>query len=315
MPKRPPTQNIEALSSFAQGRALFDSYLETGSWDDLSEAVECFDLAVAQDSSFNTAKFYRAVSRIELGNLNDEDIEDLKALTSKEARRRNRQLWLDAGVQLAHAYASKGKYIMALEQLETAKKGATENRYYLIEAYRALPLALLGEREQASYLWARAIGRASATERKISENDEIGLAARFEAKNAVGTAYLWWCYYVAKRGQTREADDNWTKAETAFLSARALRPNSARVLYNLGRLYICRGDREGQGSAARKKWYERAADIIARSLEINPFDDVALLTKALLDSKIGRSTAPLERGKKWLEELRTKKPFTRPSRR
>jgi hypothetical protein len=100
MPKKTPTQNIEALSNFTQGRALFDSYLETGNWDDLSEAEECFKLSIAQDPNFDTARFYRAVSQIELGNTT-EAIEELETLVP--------HFGVDAHVQLAQAYARKGE--------------------------------------------------------------------------------------------------------------------------------------------------------------------------------------------------------------
>jgi tetratricopeptide (TPR) repeat protein len=131
MPRKTPTQNIEALSRFSEGRALFDLYLETGNPAFLSGAQECFDRAVAEDSRFDTAKFYQAVSRIELGD-RTEAIKHLEALTNEEALERSPELERDGHVQLAQAYAEEGKYEKAESELTKARKGASRDERCLI---------------------------------------------------------------------------------------------------------------------------------------------------------------------------------------
>ena len=291
--KKPPTRSIEALSSFSQGRALFESYLETGNWDDLTEARECFDLALAQDSSFDTAKFYRAVTQIEQGTP-DDAINDLEALAESP------MFETDARVQLANARARKGEYVTAREELRKAQEQTTGNKSTLIGAYSAALQALQGAVEHKPELWSTAIEAAQSSELKISRNDEIGVAVRFEAKSAAGTAYMWQFWNMTKQtgtGQlTEEAKAKFRLAEEAFKSAQALRPNSPRALYNLARLYICRGDREisdpeqteeeqKKKKEDQRKWYELAEDLVSRVLEITPLDDIALATAALLRTK------------------------------
>ncbi|MBV8140411.1 MAG: hypothetical protein JOZ60_00010 [Verrucomicrobia bacterium] len=364
--KAPPTGNIEALSSFVQGRALFDSFLETGSFDDLSEAAECFERSVANDRDFEIAKFYQAVCQTKLG-------ETTKAIQHLERLAQHEQFALDALVQQASAYARSGEYQKAEKQLEKAEERARleqpkqherghrrgvaaraidrfikilpsgfarphrddgaskERKLRLITAYRASILAIRGAAERDGDILRNAIevaekvdserekGKKAAssqagerTDRAVrseiertkgeqadnleSRNIEVG--TEFETKIAKGMAHMW-LYYL------EPAEEDWKAASDAFLLARELRPNSPHALYNLAMLHVCRGDRTLDGASARRDYY-KANELIARTLEINPADDIARLTKALLSSKIGGELRPEEHGlgPEWEKRLR-----------
>jgi tetratricopeptide (TPR) repeat protein len=263
MRKRISREKADTLSNFVQGRALFESYLETGNPDELSEASECFGSAVVSDAKFDLAVLYQAVCQTELGNT-DAAIADLQALAKKP------EFALDAQVQLAHAYARAGNYPEARRSIEEAMtKLPTTSKRYLVEAYHASLLAAGGQPLEA-------LDRARRTQenldqalqnRTVRPDDQSVRAARFEVKMAEAAALM--------RQQPSSKD-----AERVLLAARALRPNSARALFMLARVHISRGDLDG-GTRS----YETARDIVARALEITPFDEVLVQTSALLRNK------------------------------
>jgi tetratricopeptide (TPR) repeat protein len=279
MLKETPTQNSEAFSSFIRGRTHFESYLETGNLGELSKATECFQLSIILDPNFHTAKLYKAVSLTEQGSA-AEAIKDLKALISDP----HFQARLDARVQLAHSYARRGEYEKALLQLREAKKEAARRRrdrskLCLIDAYSALLMAAQGPGSSNQLTYAIELANKSG---QIAEkkNDEVALAARFEAKIATGIAHM--RLYDKSEGNEKH---NWTEAQRALLSASELRPNSPRALYNVGRLYMSRGYRDPK---VRKESYETAERILARVLEIAPFDEAVRTTKDFLESQTGQ---------------------------
>jgi tetratricopeptide (TPR) repeat protein len=300
MPKEP----FDAVSSFARGRRLFDSFLETGNVDDLAEAAKRFALSFKLDPKFDVAKFYRAVALISLGST-AEAIGDLKDLATNQPRFR-----LDALVQLAHAYARNRDYQLAQGQFEEAKKEAgtdrrLQDKRFLIDAYSASLKAAQGTQEQKSDLLKEALALAQHVEENISGTHQIAVAARFEAKMALGTVHLsFYCDAVPGK-----ADEAFKKAEDAFLAARALRPNSPRALYDMGMLYMYRADRDPASS--QKEAYEAAKSLISQSLAINRFDDVVRLTEALLHCKTGeqekaKDIAVRPEWGKWLERFKEK---------
>ena len=272
MARKTPTENMEALSRFSEGRALFDLYLESGDWNLLLEARECFDRAAAEDPEFDTARFYRAVSLIELGNW-DDAIDDLKALTTEQSLRRSPKLEHDVHMQLAQAHAGKGDYDKAADELTKARKGANGNENCLIDAsFASLDAMRYANDEKKLKL---AIKQTQAAWKKSSGRNETGLAARFEAKIAEGTAHM--LLYMLKG----EPGD-WDAAKKAFELARQLRPNSRRALYKMAQLHICRGDKD------TKNWqrdYKDASLLVARLVELYPSDDVLRRTEALLRYK------------------------------
>lgn len=164
MPKEP----FDAVSSFARGRRLFDSFLETGNVDDLAEAAKRFALSFKLDPKFDVAKFYRAVALISLGST-AEAIGDLKDLATNQPRFR-----LDALVQLAHAYARNRDYQLAQGQFEEAKKEAgtdrrLQDKRFLIDAYSASLKAAQGTQEQKSDLLKEALALAQHVEETFLE--------------------------------------------------------------------------------------------------------------------------------------------------
>jgi tetratricopeptide (TPR) repeat protein len=240
------------------------------------------------------AKLYLAAAGAELGDP-AEAISILKKLKDPEEMQ---QFKLDACVQLARAYAKKHEYEEAEKQLVEAeieaKKGGNR-KLSLIVAYRAFFVALRGAStplsNEAICLAKKAIELAEeviklakkaakpptdapTSAEKIYQDDEIGLATRFEAAIASGTAHMWLGkLYSSEAGKHSE----WEQAKQQFLSARELQSNSTRVLYNMGILYMLRGDDD---KAKGREWYEKAKGLIARSLELNPFDQLADHTMA-----------------------------------
>jgi tetratricopeptide (TPR) repeat protein len=278
MARKTPTGNMEALSRFSEGRALFDLYLESGDWNLLLEARGCFDRSVAEDPEFGTARLYRAVSLIELGK-RDDAIGDLEALeqslrqipTLKRFLRRIPRLEHDVHMQLAQAYAGNGDYDKAEEELTKARKGANGNESRLIDAsFASLDTMRYANDEEKLKL---AIEKAQAAWRQSSAKNETSLAARFEAKIAEGTAHTL-LYMLGK--------PHWDEAEKAFESARQLRPNSRRALYKMAQLHICRADKETENQQSD---YKDARLLVARLLELYPSDEVLRRTEALLRSR------------------------------
>ncbi len=144
--KSSPTKDAEALSSFVQGRALFQSYLGTGHGEELRQARDRFATAAARDPEFDIAKLYLAATQTELREP-DAAIPNLEDLV-----KRNRYL-PEAHVQLAYAHIKRYRnadYGTAAEELTKAVNAArTVKRSELIdliEAYRVFLLAVRGGR-------------------------------------------------------------------------------------------------------------------------------------------------------------------------
>jgi tetratricopeptide (TPR) repeat protein len=247
-----PTDNIEALSNFVQGRALFDSYRETRNPEELSEATECFELSSRQDPGFEIARVYWGVAETKLGNP-DEAISVLSGL--KQYIREDRQEFrLDVCVQLARAYAKKGEYGQAKKQLKEAeneaRRAGCKNKLCLFKAYRALYCALEGAHRKDLHVLNRAACLADRiTSSKLSlKDDYIGRQTRFEAETASGIARMW-LGKLSKSG----AETHWKNAEEKLGSALKLRPNSTQALYNMGMLFMFQGRYEERGVSLRER--------------------------------------------------------------
>lgn len=294
MAKKPPTDDIEALSLFAQGLALFQSYLETGNPDDLSEARQSFALASDRDPAFDMAELYRGAAAVESGDaeaavaifksLNNSLQQKPKAELREDSELLDEAL-LNTGVQLALAHAKNQRYGDAVTKLAEMKGRVKkdDSKRYLVQAYWILFRALDGatgsppKRQEVDSACEEADKLMEDVTRKARY---IALETRFETANAAGTAYL-------LRGQLTQSDKDLKTAETHFLSASLLCPQSIRPLYQLAVLNMERGDRDQKQP---QESYNKSKELIARSIEINPYDRLLKATMVIVESKTGDQT-------------------------
>ena len=287
--KNLPTQDTEAFASFVQGRVLLNSYLETGHGERLQQARDLFRAAAERDSNFDIATLYLAVAEIELRE-SKKAIETLEKLVLK-----NRYL-PEACVQMAYAgiklYRDYNKTEKDLgEAAEVAKKAGRKDLIDLIQAYRVFLLAVRGGRgddedtKREEYL-NRAVQEgeqllaAVAHEKKPTDEKT---AIQFEANNAIGIAYMWLGHRFPSKP---DAGEEWEKAEAYFLTAKALRPNSVRVMQNLGSLRMMQGDRlYQQDHRGAYRCYEEAKQLVSHSMELNKFDQFPHFQMALLSAR------------------------------
>jgi hypothetical protein len=283
-----PTKDADAFSSFVQGRALFQAYLGSGQGEDLLRARERFASAAARDSEFDIARLYLAVTQTELRD-SEAAIPNLKELVQ-----RNRYL-PEAHVQLAYAHIKRYKdvdYAAADQELqdaiEAAKGGNREDLIDLIEAYRVFLLAVRGGRgkeeisRKRQYL-EEAIGAGQKllerADREKTSNEK--LAILFEARNAVGIAFLW----LGELFPSEPRSAFWWKESEQYLrSALDLRPNSVRALQNMGLLRMLHGDRAKEPAEARGL-YQEAKEFVLRSLALNSFDQYPHYQMSLLSAR------------------------------
>ena len=287
-----PTKDTAAFTSFVQGRVLLNSYLQTGYGDRLQRARELFEEAAHRDSNFDIARLYLAVSQIELRE-SDDAIRNLDQLINKKC------YLPEAHVQRAYASIKgyKGDYEGIDNELTTAANVAgaagREDLIDLIKSYRVFLLALRGGRgreedaKRKEYL-NRAIqdGQqllgAVAGEKKPPEEKT---AIQFETNNAIGIAFMWLGHLFPSKP---DSTDQWEDAEKHFSAAQALRPNSVRVLQNLGTLRMMQGDRLYQKDhplTRAYRRYEEAKQFVSQSMELNKFDQFPHFQMALLSAR------------------------------
>jgi hypothetical protein len=301
-----PTKDAEAFSSFVQGRALFQSYLGSGQGEDLLQARERFASAAARDAEFDIARLYLAVTQTELRD-SDAAIPNLEELLH-----RNRYV-PEAHVQLAYAHIKRYKdvdYAAADKELhdaiEAAKGGNREDLIDLIEAYRIFLLAVRGGRgkeeisRKRQYLEeAVGAGQKLLEQADQERTSDKKLAIRFEARNAVGIALLW----LGELFPSEPVSASWWKeSEQYLLSALALRPNSVRVLQNMGLLRMLHGDRAQEPVEARG-FYQEGKEFVLRSLALNSFDQYPHYQMSLLCAR----TEEWSTAKRFIEAGRNQK--------
>ena len=303
-----PTKDVEALSSFVQGRALFQAYLGSGHGEDLQDARERFATASARDSEFDIARLYLAVTQTELREP-DAAIPNLEQLIERD------RYVPEAYVQLAYAHIKRYRdidYVAADEELQNAIKAARSGNRKdlidLIEAYRIFLLAVRGGRgtDEIS-LRKQYLSQAIREGRKLLDRvadrktaSDQDLAIQFEVRNALGIAFLW-------MGELFPSDPSaatsWTESERYLESARALRPNSVRALQNMGLLRMLQADQLHNDPVKANELYEEAKQFVGQSLSLNSFDQYPHFQMALLFARTGNWTE----AKKFLDQGKNQK--------
>lgn len=329
MAENPPTDNIDALSLFVQGRVLYDSYLKTGDPDDLSEARQCFELAAARDQAFDMAKLYHGVSEADAGNAK-EAVKILgnlnQSLTEKKAelpqdQRKLEEMQLNVRVQLGIAAAKGADYGKAVGQLRAAERDTAErdaSKNSLIKAYSTLFSALGYARDGDKEGLARVCKEADDLAEGVSKKRSIALETRFEAATAAGTAHMLLSElhlidehaHVHAGEEPTHAEEERERAETQLRSASALCPDSSRPLYSLATLYMAWGDHDKQ---RQEEWYNKSKDLVARTLELTPNDELVRATMAILEAKTGDRKKAEEHAKRLKDAEFVKQQFHLPS--
>src|ERR1700728_783257 len=310
-----PTKDVEALSSFVQGRALFQAYLGSAHGEELQNACERFATAAARDSEFDIARLYLAVTQTELREP-DAAIPNLEELIERK------RYVAEAYVQLAYAHIKRYRdidYVAADRErqnaINAARSAHREDLIDLIQAYRIFLLAVRGGRgteelavrkqylTQAITDGRKLLDRVSA--RKSASDQD--LAIQFEARNALGIAFLWMGELFWSEPNAASA---WTEAERYLDSARALRPNSVRALQNMGLLRMLQADRVHDDPVKANALYEEAKQFVGESLSLNSFDQYPHFQMALLLARTGNWTEAkrfLDQGKNQKGAISAKK--------
>jgi hypothetical protein len=302
------TKDAEAFSSFVQGRALFQAYLDSGNGEELQQARDRFSIATARDPTFDIARLYLAVSETELREP-DAAISNLQKLVKKK------RYEPEAHVQLAYAHIKRyqdDSYKRAEAELDNAETAAnSENRkdlIALIHGYRVFLLAVRGayegkdvEKKKRYLNDAINLGKGMLDRgaNKIVPPDEQ-LALQFEANNAVGIAYM----FLERLSPSKPySDSNFEQSERHLRAALALRPNSVRALQNMARLRMFQADRLREEHKKYGEFYEAAKKLVQKSLDLNSFDQYPHYQMALLSAR----TEDWENAHKFVEAGRKQK--------